>query len=129
MPPIPGPLGEGEETAAYSSGCRKVTGEKAAIVCHWRVGAGSLSRRTLCSARAPGLSHEAPSWRGVRGWGLALCLAPSAHVVQSGPHQGRGQAWGNESLSNQKAILIPFPARTSTSVRQRTVRKLSQDTA
>lgn len=32
IPPIPGPLGEGEETAAYNSGCRKVTGEKAAIV-------------------------------------------------------------------------------------------------
>lgn len=62
MSPIPGPLGEGEETAAYSSGCGKVTGEKAAIVCHWRVGAGSLSPRTLCSAQAPAPSQEALSW-------------------------------------------------------------------
>lgn len=53
MPPTPGPLGEGAETAAYSSGCGKVMGEKAAIVCYWRVGAGSLSPRALCSAQAP----------------------------------------------------------------------------
>lgn len=65
MPPIPGPLGEGEETAAHSLSCGKVTGEKAAIVCLQRVGAGSFSPRTLCSARAPHPSLRNPC----AGWG------------------------------------------------------------
>lgn len=60
MPPIQGPLGEGEETAVYSSGSGKVMGEKAAIVCLQRVGAGSLSPRTLCSSQAPRPSLRKP---------------------------------------------------------------------
>lgn len=62
MPPIPDPLGEGEETAVYSSDFEKVTGEKAAIVCHWRVGAGSPSPRTLCSAQAPACPRGGGCW-------------------------------------------------------------------
>lgn len=89
MPPIPGPLGEGEETAAYSSGCGKVTGEKAAIVCRWRVGAGSLSPRTLCSAQAPAQSQEAPSW-GAGVWLSALPLR--AQGVRKWTPVGRGGA-------------------------------------
>lgn len=125
MPPTPGLLGEGEETAAYSSGCGKVTGEKAAIVCGRRVGAGSRSPRTLCSAQAPRPNSGSPI-QGGWGRGLAPCLAPSAQIVYSGPHWGRGQTRGNESLTTQKAVLRPFPTRTSISVPQRTVRKLSQ---
>lgn len=45
-------------------------GEKAAIVLS-RVGAGSCSSRTLCSAQAPTQAQEALFW----GMGLALCLA------------------------------------------------------
>lgn len=77
MPPILGPLGKGEETAVYSSGCRKVMGEKAAIVCLKRAGAGSLFPRTLCSAQAPRPNLRKPCFLeggGVRDW-LSACLA------------------------------------------------------
>lgn len=78
----PGPLGRGEETATCSSGCGKVTGEKAAIV-RAGVGAGSLSPRTLlCPGPRPAQGALSWGW----GWGeLALSLAPTAHVVQRGP--------------------------------------------
>lgn len=102
MPPIPDPLGEGEETAVYSSDFEKVMGEKAAIVCHWRVGAGSLSLRTLCSAQAPACPGGGGCW--LSAWPLVLR--------------------GNKILSNQKMILRPFSARTSIKVPRRIVRRL-----
>lgn len=93
---------------------QKGHGEKAAIVCGGRVGAGRRSPRTLCSAQPP---PPPPCLRkphpGGLGGGLALCLAPSTQIVHSGPHWGRGQARGDESLSQQKAVLRPLPARTS----------------
>lgn len=93
---------------------QKGHGEKAAIVCGGRVGAGRRSPRTLCSAQPPPppacLRKPHP---GGLGGGLALCLAPSTQIVHSGPHWGRGQARGDESLSQQKAVLRPLPARTS----------------
>lgn len=42
---------------------------------------------------------------------------------------GERQTWGNEKLSNQKAILRPFPSRTSIEVPKRIVRRLSQAAA
>lgn len=63
MPPNPGPSGEGEETAAYNSGCGKVTGEKAAIVCSPRGGRELLSQ-ILSSAQAPAPAQEVLSWGG-----------------------------------------------------------------
>lgn len=60
--------------------------------------------------------------------GLALCLAwQCSGSPEVGPPR-EGQAWGNESLSNQKAILRLFPSRTSIEV-PRIVRRLSQGAA
>lgn len=77
MPPIPGPS-EGEEAAEYNSGCQKVMGEKAAIVCSLTGGrAGSLSSRTLvCPGPCP--SSGSP----VLGWGWVGCWL--AHDTQDG---------------------------------------------
>lgn len=93
MPPILGPLGDGEETAAYDSGCRKVTGEKAGIVCRLRVGAGRLSPRTLCSAQRPPPCLRKPCpGVGVEDWLSALPC--TAQGVQKCPHQGRDSLRG-----------------------------------
>jgi hypothetical protein len=50
-----------------------------------RVGAGSRSSRTLCSAQAPTQAQEALFW----GMGLALCLALlELRMLSSGGSQG-----------------------------------------
>lgn len=83
----PRPLGRGEETAAYSSGCGKVTGEKAAIVCLQEWGQGTSLPGHCALPRPP---------------------APVSGSPEVGP-PAEGQAWDNESLSNQKVIPRPFP--------------------
>lgn len=115
MPPTPGPFGDGEETAANSSGCRKVTGRKQPLCVAGEWGQGD-ALPGLCALPSPAPPTPACLRKphpGGLGGGLALCLAPSTQIVHSGPHWGRGQARGDESLSQQKAVLRPLPARTS----------------
>lgn len=95
MPPILGPLGKGEETAVYSSGCGKVMGEKAAIVCLKRAGGREpLSQDTVLCPGPPPQSQEALFFLGggVRDW-LSACLA-----VLRESRGGRGPPRGGSDL-------------------------------
>lgn len=73
MPPTPGPLREGEETAAYSSGCRKVMGRKQPLCVAGEWGQGA-TLPGLSALPSPLPVSEAPSW-GV-GWGAGSLPCP-----------------------------------------------------
>lgn len=101
----PRPLRGGGGDSCKQLRLQKGHGEKAAIVCGRRVGAGRRSPRTLCSAQPPACLRK-PHPGGLGG-GLALCLAPSTQIVHSGPHWGRGQARGDEPLPAEGSSQAP----------------------
>lgn len=110
MPPTPGPFGEGEETAANSSGCRKVTGRKQPLCVAGEWGQGD-ALPGLCALPSPPPVSGSPILGGwVGGWLSALPLALKLSTVVP---TGGGDRLGVMSLSQQKAVLRPLPARTS----------------
>ena len=122
MPPTQAPCGRGRRQLHTAQAAERSRGESSHCVWPESGGGEPLSQDSLlCPAPCP---PQKPHPGGLGG-GLALCLAPSAQIVHSGPHWGRGQARGDESLSKQKAVLRPLPARTPSAL-PRAVRKLSQ---
>lgn len=101
MLPIPGPLGEGAETAAYSSGCGKATGRKRPLCATGEWGQGAFSQDTVLCPDAPPTPPGSPVPGGEAG------SRPRPMALR-----------GNESLSNQKLALRPFPERTSPKSRE-----------
>lgn len=72
MPPHQAPLEKGRRRLHMAQATeRKGHGGESSHCVLSRVGAGSCSSRTLCSAQAPTQAQEALFW----GMGLALCLA------------------------------------------------------
>lgn len=113
--PPQAPCGRGRRQLHTAQAAERSWGESSHCVWPESGGREPLSQDSpLCPAPCP---SQKPHPGGLGG-GLALCLAPSAQIVHSGPHWGRGQARGDESLSKQKAVLRPLPARTSISTPQ-----------
>lgn len=121
MPPIPGPLGGGGDSCIQLRLWKGHGGESSHCV-----PPESGGRELLSHAPPPQISGI-PGLGGGAGTGCLPCLGVLRESGGGGSVDA--QAGGYESLSNQKAILRPFPARTSIEVPRRTVRRLSQDAA